>query len=259
MSLRTVCCLGLLICAMPLARAEEAAETDTSTEPSEAADSDTLQADRWNYVLMPYLWALNNTLTIGTDEYLQSDVTPFAEAIRDYDYGLLFYFEAHKPPWVIYMDLLLVKLTGRSRSLGLPVNSDIRQLVVEGAIARQFDFGWHTIDLLAGLRFFRLRSDVNVRYIDRFIDHFIWFEPLVGLRQNIALGEKWGFDWRIDAGGFGLGSKLTWQVNANIHYDINERYSVNLGYRHLDIDYQKGSKTYDSIMSGPMLGMTTRF
>ena len=83
-----------LACAASFARAQ----SDTAS----AASDDTLDLrtgkgpSEWSFVVMPYIWFLKNDLTIGTDEYLRSDVTPFIEALQQYDYGSLFFLEAHK-------------------------------------------------------------------------------------------------------------------------------------------------------------------
>jgi len=234
------------------------AEAEPTTEPP-YAEPEEPAPEAWRFSLMPYLWALDNELTIGTSEYFRSDATGFQEALGQYQYGGLLFFEAVKEPWAIYMDTLFVRLTDESRELGLPVDSDIRQVMTEAAVARSVNMDWHSLDFLAGARYFRMKSDVRVRPVGRFRDKFEWVEPIVGVRHNLRLGERWRFDWRADAGGFGLGSDLTWHVNVNLHFDLSETYSLNAGYRHIDIDYRNGEKVYESAMSGPMIGMTIRF
>jgi hypothetical protein len=213
----------------------------------------------WSFVVMPYIWFLKNDLTIGTDEYLRSDVTPFIEALQQYDYGSLFFLEAHKGNWAIYADAQFVKLSDDGRDMGFKFDSVIKQVIVEIAGGRKVNAGPVRIDLLGGLRYFWLDTDVRVRFIDEFDDKFAWVEPLAGLRLTLQLADRWTVQIRTDAGGFDLGSDFTWQLNAAVHYHINDRYDFSVGYRYLDIDHTEGSDVYDNTMSGPMMGLRMKF
>jgi len=70
-----------------------------------------------------------------------------------------------------------------------------------------------------------------------------------------------------DVGGFGVGSKFSWQALAALNYDFcvrtNVTWSGMLGYKALFVDYSKGSGLtqyeYDMTMHGPIIGVTARF
>ena len=68
---------------------------------------------------------------------------------------------------------------------------------------------------------------------------------------------------RGDAGGFGVGSELTWNLVGNVQYHLSRTVSLGMGYRALSIDYEQGSGTdhfrYNMIMHGPALGVAFRF
>ncbi|MBX3179942.1 MAG: hypothetical protein KF886_21535 [Candidatus Hydrogenedentes bacterium] len=215
--------------------------------------------DAWTFVLLPYAWLPTNDLTIGTASYLQSEFTSIEDALGQFDYGGLLFFEAHRKRFAFYADAMYVRLSNQSHSNGLAVHSDIRQAMIEAAGVRQFRGERHGLDLLAGFRYFHLNSDVEVQIAGRFRDTFHWVEPLVGVRHQMQLAKKWRYDWRLDFGGFGAGSRLTWQFATNLHYDLSNRYAINVGYRHVDIDYRDDSRRYDSTLSGPMLGVSFKF
>lgn len=62
-----------------------------------------------------------------------------------------------------------------------------------------------------------------------------------------------------DVGGFGVGSDLTWQLFGGVTYRFNQTVSAALGYRHLDVDYEKDSFVWNVSFSGPVIGALFRF
>jgi hypothetical protein len=93
-----------------------------------------------------------------------------------------------------------------------------------------------------------------------------WVDPLVGarVRQELASGDE--FRLQGDIGGFGVGSKISWQaVGGYVHnfqlYGLD--WSSMIGYRALEVDYSKGGGTGESglnlIIHGPIAGIGLRF
>ena len=64
-----------------------------------------------------------------------------------------------------------------------------------------------------------------------------WVDPFLGFRARWNLTEAFYLTGRTDVGGFGVGSDLTWQASASAGYRIGDNWSVEAGYRWLDIDY----------------------
>lgn len=67
-----------------------------------------------------------------------------------------------------------------------------------------------------------------------------WFDPMLGLRYERALSERWAFATFGQIGGFGVSSDFTWQAAANVSWSITGRTSLMLGYRYIDFDYDSG-------------------
>lgn len=215
--------------------------------------------EEWRMEFRPYLWALGNDLHIATEEYNKVDSTGFVEALGQYDYGMLWAFTAHKGPWGFFMDGHFVRLTGDGVELGLPFTSDIRQGLFEFAGMRRIGQGADFVEFILGVRYFRMKSDVNVKIVGGFDDLFQWVEPLAGLRLSKGLNEAVRCELAADVGGLGVGSDLTWQVTGAVEYEISPRYVLSMGYRHINIHYTDGPRRYDSVMSGPTIGLGTRF
>ena len=94
-----------------------------------------------------------------------------------------------------------------------------------------------------------------------------WIDPIVGARLRHQLAPGIGLIASADVGGFGVGSKFSWQILAAINYDFYVSKSVTwsgmVGYKALHVDYSQGSGIsqyeYDMTMYGPIFGITARF
>ena len=137
------------------------------------------------------------------------------------------------------------------------------------------------IDVFAGVRAWWQRADaslalsgtVNIGDLTRNADGTLsasgsvsWVDPLVGVRLRHQFAPGWNFVASGDVGGFGVGSKFSWQALAAINYDFcvrnNVTWSGMLGYKALFVDYSKGSGLtqyeYDMTMHGPIIGVTAQ-
>lgn len=212
--------------------------------------------------MQPYIWALGNEVRIATDEYDRSDFTGYIDALlNQYQYGFLWATTAFKGRWGFYMDGHFVRLKDSARELGLPYDSDVRQMLFEGALLYRIGDESAYADLLAGARYFRMKSNVDVTLVGEFNDLFQWVEPIVGARFGHALGKdkRWSCEIAGDIGGFEFGSDFTWQASAALTYQLSERRTLSIGYRHIDIEHWEAPRRYESEMSGPVLGFGFRF
>jgi hypothetical protein len=94
-----------------------------------------------------------------------------------------------------------------------------------------------------------------------------WVDPVVGLRLRHEFMPGLDLNVSGDIGGFGAGSKFSWQALAVLNYEFAKQGSVSwnamLGYKALYVDYEQGSGLtqykYDMTMHGPIFGITARF
>jgi hypothetical protein len=86
-----------------------------------------------------------------------------------------------------------------------------------------------------------------------------WVDPVLGARFRVNFGKGWYASLKGDAGGFGVGSQLTWQVYSGIGKEFKRKYSVLLGYRYLYVDYKNGGFLFDTHMDGLLLGFAIHF
>jgi hypothetical protein len=63
-----------------------------------------------------------------------------------------------------------------------------------------------------------------------------WGDPVLGARFRPNLNKGSFVSLKGDAGGFGAGSQLTWQVYTGVGKQSKDIYSLLLGYRYMDVD-----------------------
>lgn len=87
-----------------------------------------------------------------------------------------------------------------------------------------------------------------------------WVDPFVGLRGRYNFTDRLYVVAKADVGGFGVGSELVWQIYAALGWNLKANTSIELGWRHMDIDYNgRNGFAYDVAMSGVQMGLTFRF
>jgi opacity protein-like surface antigen len=139
------------------------------------------------------------------------------------------------------------------------------------------------IDAVAGLRYWRLGTDlalditgaanlaslgmsqVGSRAIAR-SGAMTWADPFVGMRVRQQVDQANAFYLKADVGGFGVGSKLSWQAAGGYTHDFQFagfNWTSMIGYRALYVDYSRGSGLQQSglnaILHGPVAGVGVRF
>lgn len=132
---------------------------------------------------------------------------------------------------------------------------------------RIVDTSQFTLDALAGARLWHISNDVTVNVSHPAIgtrsashgESFGWVDPVIGLRAFLPVTDRLSVQAQGDIGGFGVGSALTWSALATVNYTFSDHLSASAGYRVLDVRYDRGGHTFDTRLSGPVLGMTYRF
>ena len=88
-----------------------------------------------------------------------------------------------------------------------------------------------------------------------------WVDPFVGLRGLYRFTDRFYAITKADIGGFSVGSQLSWSAYAAVgmHVTASGNTTLELGYKHLALDYASGGFVYDMATSGPMLNLSIRF
>ena len=130
-----------------------------------------------------------------------------------------------------------------------------------------------TGDILGGGRYHYLKQEIELSAVHPILGPIgttlggseEWVEMIVGGRIRFDVFENLAIGVRGDIGGFGIGSgsDLTWNVVAGIDWRFRENMSLKIGYRYMEIDYERhsGSEKFglDAQMKGPIIGLTITF
>jgi hypothetical protein len=91
-----------------------------------------------------------------------------------------------------------------------------------------------------------------------------WVDPVIGVRWTPQISENWGVILNGYAGGFGISSDFTGNVQAGVSWHSTDYLSIVCLYRALSVDYSTGTIgtperfAYDTITHGPLLGLVFR-
>jgi hypothetical protein len=219
----------------------------TSSSPVSAQD--TTKVKKWNfnadiYLLFPYM---KGDLGIGNEITAPVDATP-GDIFSKLKMGGMLYLEAHNNKWAITSDLIFMNLKqdiapGKFWDNG---TAGAKQLVWEPAgFYRLLPF----LEIGAGGRLNNLQASIEGRRnafpagtyeVDESASK-TWFDPILITRLTAGIKDKWLFRFRGDIGGFGVGSDLTWQVQAYAGYKFTKLFQLTAGYRYMSMDYDKGT------------------
>ena len=93
-----------------------------------------------------------------------------------------------------------------------------------------------------------------------------WVDPFFGARVRQQVDQKNAFFVKGDVGGFGAGSRFSWQAAGGYTHDFQFagfNWTSMIGYRALYVDYSQGSNDRQSgmnaVLHGPTVGVGLRF
>ena len=206
-------------------------------------------------------------------------------------------FEARNGKVSLYSDVVWTKVgfsnsnvrtrslaPGVVGSLGTALDFTTQLAVVEvGATYEVASSGGLSFDVLGGFRYWYQEADLSLD-IAGVVDlagldvvgggrglaksgSVDWLDPLIGARVRYAVAPGHELFLRGDIGGFGAGSKFSWQAIAGYLMDFGTYHGVTysgvIGYRALGVDYEQGQGNrryeYDMVLHGPIIGLSLRF
>ncbi len=217
-----------------------------------------LQAEGWKHEFAPYILAAGMDGTAGVGNVSADVNVSFGDILSNLEFGAMAAYHGSSGRYFVQVDGIYMKLAAdKTGASGLLFgDAEVEQTLLEA------DFGYaltEQIGIFAGARYNSLDLDVSVtgplNNIISASQTESWVDPLLGVRGEVPLGEKWSASLRGDIGGFGVGADFAWQALAALRWQTSERVGVIFAYRYLDVDYEDGSGSsffkYDVATSGP--------
>ena len=235
--------------------------------------SHVLANDSWQFRLSPYLWFAGLKGDVGTIPPLPTapvDISA-SEAIEDTEASLMLILDAKKGRHGFFTDLIYTDVQSDEelvpQPIGLMMKSTSRTTIF--SLAYQYElFGQDqtVVDLLAGVRYWALDSELKfkgglgVLAGKKLSNDESWFDPALGIKGRVPLGSSQFYvEGGAGVGGFGVGSDLFYEINANIGYQWSKSIGTALGYRMFDVDYEDDGYVYDVKQQGWQVGLTWAF
>lgn len=225
------------------------------------------QDNGWDYSLTAYLWATDTSISAETPsgQVVEGELS-FSDALKDLDFAFMGTFEARKDKWSFFTDAMYFKLSPGNGTPG-PLVDEVtirtQMTVLSGYAAyRVYEDPSVSVDLAGGLRWAKLDSDVSLSggVLDGqdFSNDDDWIDPVVGVRLNTRLSDRWYATLFADYGGFD-GDDDTWQAALTLGYELNDRWSLRGGYRYMEFNREIDGRDMSLDQSGLLLGATYRF
>jgi opacity protein-like surface antigen len=249
-------------------------------------DPGQVKRPNWALQITPYIWApsldghispFQRGPTIGVEK-------SFSDVMNDLNFGGFVNIWGRHDRFVFSGDIMYVDTMDGHNAGPLPafripsvgvispggnISAEINTKQLTATLMggyRVIDTPQFTLDALGGMRLWHISNDVKViRSLDgisgsiNYGESFSWVDPLIGLRAFVPLTEKLSLQGQADIGGFGADSSFTWSVLATVNYAFSDQLSASVGYKALDVEYDRNGHVYDTRLRGPILGMTYRF
>jgi hypothetical protein len=243
---------------------------------AQASESD--EKDRWEFAIIPYLWALSLDGS-ATVKGQKSDVDmSFSDIVRKLNIALMFDFEARKDRLGFFVNPLYAVLSGDQTVSGVSIDATMNMFL--GSFGVDYQLGPYaltepsatgtpavTLIPYIGGRYTYLGVTINAKEVRYTEGSKNWLDPIFGLRTIWDFSKRWNFELGGNIGGFGTGSDFAWEAFSFFGYRFSlfgqDNAHFYFGYRALYQDYKEGSGSdlfeFDTTMHGPVLGLSIGF
>ena len=231
--------------------------------PSVLTAQDTSPKEKnWEFNLAPfYLWAVSidgDLTAMGKNQPVKADFNELTDSLEAF---FTVHFEGmHKSGFGFLTDVSYLNFGHQQATPGPPpltLDVDLTFVMAELAGIYRFSLGENALDLIGGIRYYGLDTEIDVVGIPPRIDKDKdWTDAMLGVRYILTITDKWDFVARGDIG-FG-GSDLAYNLAGLFNYQPWKHVSLLFGYRYMDVDYEDGSGAdffkYDMTIHGPVFG-----
>jgi len=229
------------------------------------------QPSPWHVDWVPfYLWFSGLQGNVGALGQVVPVNVSFSDVFKQLNIGYMTALDVRRKRVGLLTDLIFISVSSDQQSTpvengfysGFTANAKTFFIDPEAYI-RLLDKDRGSVDIVGGGRFWHLNNSIDLLAGTQPATtvgqtHF-WIDPVVGGRFRLNLSKGWFVNLKGDAGGFGAGSKATYQIYGGLGKEFKKRYSLLAGYRYLDVNYQSAGFTYDTHMNGLIAGFGIRF
>jgi len=217
-------------------------------------------SEKWEWNLAPYVWAvgMKGDLTVKNLEVPLN--LKFGDVVENVNIGVMLHAEAKKNRWSIMTDIFYAKINQNEfpEQVLMDLNTEITitQKMIELGGAYTFtELNTFKMDFLLGARYFSLNTEIDADNLSAIVIEENFIDPFVGVRF-INHWNKFSLGGRIDVGGFGVGSEVSYKYNVGAGYQFTELFKLDIGYQVYNPRYENNNQDliYDLASQGFILG-----
>lgn len=223
----------------------------------------------WTFTVAPYAWITGmegKVATLPPAPPADIDVS-FSDVIDNLDIGLMWLIEARKGRYAVFCEVFHVGISTDSADTPGPFYSGVEYEqdlwgITLGGIYELTQSDNYQLDAVAGFRFWDLDNELKLKTgalpAGNSSEREKWNDLFIGLKGQFNIGKRWYLsDWGVAA--VAGDSDSVWDVYGGVGYACNDSFSLTVGYRHQEVDYENEDFLYDIEMSGPTIGLTFLF
>jgi len=221
-----------------------------------------IEKRKWHYLSEIYLMFPTMSGEVGVADIPPVELDADAGNIFSHiKMGAMLYLEATNDDWAISSDLIYMKLGQDVVPTEVVTSGEVtmKQYAWELAGLKHITpwleagLGGRLVSLYTGLDLESVREEYREGSASK-----TWFDPIIILRSQGAIKDKWLLQFRGDIGGFGLGSDFSWQVQAYAGYRFCHLFQATIGYRYIGINYDNGEGIERFLYDVDTYGMVVR-
>ena len=226
----------------------------------------TAQDASWSYNASIYGWLAGMDTAIETDAGSVGTETSFSDILSNLDMVFMGAIEARRDRLGFIADLLYLDLSSEKET-PLPLfgkaSVGVSATIFSGyALYRVTTDQAAAFDIGAGFRSFDMDVDLALRPgLAPGLSQSVggsWVDPVLAARVTVPVNDAWALTGFADWGGSG-GGEDTWQIFGSAKYEINEKWSTQIGYRHMEVSKELDGRDVDLEISGPVVAVGFRF
>ena len=232
----------------------------------------------WKLLLSPYVWGASLKGDASLAGFNTDVDVPFSDTFKHLDFAFMGQIDITNSIYGFYLDGQYVKTSQDqevgTNTLGLKITTTN---IAAGAYYRVYEADLGGATVFNAPRLFTVEPTIGARWtqLKTTVDAFglsatkkaDWTDPFVGVRLSADLNDRWNLWGQADIGGFGVGSRLSYNAQAYLGYRtmvLDKPVILRFGYRVFSQDYESDDFTgnkfkWDVIQHGPVIGMTMRF
>jgi hypothetical protein len=235
-------------------------------------------SDSWRFEVTPYIFGVALSGTTGASSVTADVDMSFGDILDNLDSAFMGMIEARKGPWGFVFDGMYSRLENeKTRSwqgpggignatgeLEVTMTEQIYQLA---ASYRLLDAA-NKIDVVGAARYTQLDNDFDLVVTTgpllpgaarKLSERSSWWDPVIGMRAIVPFAQGWSFVGYADLGGFGVGSRITYQAIAGVNWQFSPTFSAKGGYRYFYQDYDSNGFVWDRAQHGAYIGLGIGF